>query len=139
MLVDGRGVPLSIVVTGANDHDVSQLEAVLAGVVIKRPKRLQHLCADRGYFGKLAAWIMRFYDYAPKVDPRGAAEKRSPRKRARRWVVEVVHAWLNRFRKLLVRYEKKASNYLALLQLGAAIIAYRKAASIYGKILSSQI
>ena len=60
MLVDGRGVPLSIIVTGANDPDVSQLEAVLAGVVIKRPKRLQHLYADRGYFGKLAAWNLRF-------------------------------------------------------------------------------
>ena len=73
---------------------------------LKRPKRLQHLCADRGYFGKLAAWNLRFYGYAPKVVPRGEEvwqKKRSPRKRARRGVVEVVHAWLNRFRKLLVR------------------------------------
>ncbi|OGH04508.1 MAG: transposase, partial [Candidatus Lambdaproteobacteria bacterium RIFOXYD2_FULL_56_26] len=115
MLVDGRGVPLSIVVTGANTHDVTQLEAVLASVVIKRPKCIQRLCADKGYFGKLANWIIRYWGYQPKVVPRGEEAKqkrRGEKKKARRWVVEVVHAWLNRFRKLLVRYEKKACNYL---------------------------
>ena len=51
MLVDERGIPLSIVVTGANRHDVSQLEAVLDAMVIVRPQEVeQHLCADKGYF-----------------------------------------------------------------------------------------
>lgn len=135
MLVDGRGVPLSITVTGANDHDVTQLYAVLASVAIKRPKRVQRLCADKGYHGKLANFIIRYWDYRPKVVSRGEEakqKKRGAKKKARRWVVEVVHAWLNRFRKLLVRYEKKARNYLALLHLGASIIAFRKAGFIYG-------
>ena len=55
-----------------------------------------------------------------------AAEiKRQPHKRARRWVVEVAHSWFNRFRKLLVRYEKLARSFLALNHLAAAIIAFR--------------
>ena len=53
--MDGRGVPLSIIVTGANRHDVSQLAAVLDGIVVKRTeppeRRNKHLCADVGYNG----------------------------------------------------------------------------------------
>ena len=52
MLVDGRGVPLSLVVTGANRHDVTQLEIVLDEIVIERPDAIeQHLCADKVYTG----------------------------------------------------------------------------------------
>ena len=54
ILVDGRGVPLSIVVTGANRHDVTQLKPVLENIVVKRPESKQHLCADKGYKGKPA-------------------------------------------------------------------------------------
>ena len=52
MLVDGRGVPLSLVVTGANRPDVSQLEIGLDEIVIERPDDIeQQLCADKGYYG----------------------------------------------------------------------------------------
>ena len=52
--------------------------------------------------------------------------ERNPDFRARRWVVEVTHSFFNRFRKLLVRYEKKADNYLALVQFACAVIVWRK-------------
>ena len=56
ILVDGRGVPLSVVVTGANRHDVTQLKIVLESMVADRPepteKNKQHLCADKGYTGE---------------------------------------------------------------------------------------
>ena len=52
--------------------------------------------------------------------------KRHPDKRARRWVVEVAHSWFNRFRKLLVRYEKLERSFVALNHLAAGIIAFRK-------------
>ena len=55
-----------------------------------------------------------------------AAKRRQPGKKARRWVVEVCHSWFNRFRKLLVRYEKLERSFLALNHLAAAIIAFRK-------------
>ena len=131
--MDGRGVPLSIIVTGANRHDVSQLAAVLDGIVVQRSepseRRSQHLCADAGYTGALARGIIEAHGYIPHVKGRGQEvdEKRQdPTKRARRWIVEVAHSWFNRFRKLLVRYEKLERSFLGLNHLAAAIIAFRK-------------
>lgn len=133
MLVDGRGVPLSITVTGANVHDVKELEAVLQGAVYKRarpPKRrIAHLCADKGYFGQPAMEVILSCGFIPHVVSRGEEvqdKQRTPSKKARRWVVEVSHGWFNRFRKLLVRYEKLHRSYMALTHLAAAIIAFRK-------------
>ncbi len=51
----------------------------------------------------------------------------SARKKARRWVVERAHSWMNRFRAVLVRWNKKAENYLAMLHFALAVIAYRSA------------
>jgi transposase len=132
-LVDGRGVPLSLIVTGANRHDVTQLESVLDTIMVKRPnppqRRHKHLCADAGYTGAAALQSIEAHGYIPHVKGRGqeASElHRCPHKRARRWVVEVAHSWFNRFRKLLVRYEKLERSFLALNHLAAAIIAFRK-------------
>jgi len=136
LLVDERGVPLSIVVTGANRHDVSQLELVLDEIVIPRPENIeQNLCADKGYAGEPAQQIIKSRHYIPHVRQRGEEmqEKReNPSYKARRWVVEVSHSWFNRFRKLLVRYEKLTDTYMALLHMAAAIIAFRKTGVIYG-------
>lgn len=131
--MDGRGVPLSLVVTGANVHDVTQLEAVLGDCMVKRPtprqRRSKHLCADAGYRGKNAMRIILAHGYIPHIVSRKSeaqSKKRDPRKKARRWVVEACHGWFNRFRKLLVRYEKLEHTFLALNHLAAAIIALRK-------------
>lgn len=132
--MDERGVPLSIVVTGANRHDVSQLAKVLDGIVIERPDTDQHLCADKGYTGDPAQQTIKDRHYIPHVMQRGEEiqEKRdNPNFKARRWVVEVAHSWFNRFRKLLVRFEKLAARYEALLHMAAAIIAFRKTGVIY--------
>ena len=108
------------------------LDVTLAGIVVVRPKptgrRPQHLCADKAYRGQLAQAIMRQRGYTPHV--RQIREEARAQRRgqpARRWVVERTHSWFNRFRKLLVRYEKKAANYLALLHCAAAIICLRMA------------
>ena len=131
--MDGNGVPLSLVVTGSNRHDVSQLEAVLDAIVVPRGnpphRRHKHLCADAGYTGAPALKIIEEHGYTPHVKGRGqeASElKRDPEKKARRWVVEVAHSWFNRFRKLLVRYEKLDRSFLALNHLAASIIAFQK-------------
>jgi len=132
LLVDGRGVPLSLVVTGANAHDVTQLETVLGAIMVKRPhprqRRSKHLCADAGYRGQPARAIIEAHGYIPHVVNRrkeADLKRRDPKKKARRWVVEVCHSWFNRFRKLLVRYEKLERSFLALNHLAAAIIAFR--------------
>ena len=135
-MVDARGVPLSLVVTGANRHDVTQLELVLEEIIIERPQDIeQHLCADKGYDGQDALKIIVSKGYTPHVRTRGEEiqeKKANPTWKARRWVVEVSHSWFNRFRKILVRYEKLTDTYMALLHMAAAIIAYRKVGVIYG-------
>lgn len=131
--MDGRGVPLSLIVTGANRHDVSQLATVLESIVVQRSardrRRRKHLCADAGYTGRPARSLIEQHGYTPHIKGRSQEikEKRQhPRIRARRWIVEVAHSWFNRFRKLLVRYEKLERSCLGLNHLAAAIIAFRK-------------
>jgi putative transposase len=139
LLVDGRGTPLAIVITGANRHDVTQTGLVLGSIVVTRPKatpeKPQHLCADKAYDSNAARDAMIQHGYTPHVRSRGEErlEKSShPGYRARRWVVEACHSWMNRFRKILVRYEKTDLSYVALVNLACAIIAWRKAVAIYG-------
>lgn len=119
--------------TGANRHDVSQLESVLEGIMLDRPappdRRSKHLCADAGYTGAPALGVIQAHRYIPHVKGRGQEardKRRDPTKKARRWIVEVAHSWFNRFRKLLVRYEKLERSFLGLNHLAAAIITFRK-------------
>jgi len=115
---------------------VTQLELVLEEIIIERPQDIeQHLCADKGYDGQDALKIIVSKGYTPHVRTRGEEiqeKKANPTWKARRWVVEVSHSWFNRFRKILVRYEKLTDTYMALLHMAAAIIAYRKVGVIYG-------
>ena len=70
--MDGRGVPLSLVVTGANRHDVTQLELVLDEIILERPEDIeQHLCADKGYDGEPALQVILSKRYIPHVKTRG--------------------------------------------------------------------
>lgn len=131
LLVDGLGVPLSLIVTGANRHDVSQLAAVLDAVVLVQPGQDKpYLYADKGYDGQPAQDEIVSHGYAPRVS--GKKRRCGHPWKNRRWVVEVTHSWFNRFRKLLVRYEKFADSYEALLHLAAAIRCWRKIAPTYG-------
>jgi IS5 family transposase len=134
--VGGRGVPVSLVVTGANVHDCKRLDDVLAAIVVKRRdpshRRNKHLCADAGYRGAERLRTIERHGYIPHVVGRRTEEgikRRDPNKKARRWVVEVCHSGFNRFRKLLVRYEKLECSFVALNHLAAAIIALRKVPS----------
>jgi putative transposase len=135
LLVDEKGVPLGIVLVGANRHDVSQLGAVLDSKITHQSDTTksvtENLCADAGYVGETADAIIRKHGYIPHVRPRGEEIKARKNKRfkPRRWIVEVSHSWFNNFRKLKVRYEKKTENCLALHHLAAATIALRRCRS----------
>ncbi len=140
LLVDGRGVPLSITVSGANVHDSKLLDRTLAEVTVRRPevtgwKNQQYLCLDAGYVGYPVSKIARKHHYYPRVKSR-AEERlikyRYPDSKPRRWVVERTHSWLNRYRKLLVSFEKTEASYTALVQLAAALICWRQTIPIYG-------
>ena len=132
LLADGIGVPLAIVITGANRHDVSQLETLLDSIIIERPdpfEHPQHLCLDAGYTGEPALEAVVLRGFIPHIRSRGEEKNeknQNPTFKARRWVVEVTHSWMNRFRKLLVRFEKLTVSYKALLMFSCAFIALRK-------------
>ena len=127
VLTDGGGVPIALVITAANTPDKAALAELLDARVIRPPVAItQHLCLDKGYDyadADEAVWRRRFVGH---IRRRGEERRRCRRgERARRWVVERTHSWLNRHRKLLIRWEKKPQNYLALVQLAAALIVWR--------------
>jgi putative transposase len=136
LLCDGRGAPLALVVTGANTHDKTVALETLDGVGERRPEkrvyRVHHLCLDKGYDYVDVIEGVGARDYILHMKKRGEgeavveAEKRYP---ARRWVVERTHSWMNRFRRLLVRWEKKVENYEGMLQVACVLILYRLVAS----------
>ena len=114
------------------------VRATIEGLVIERPEptaeRPQGLCLDKGYdFAEVRAAVREF-GFTAHIRARGeeaAASKQEAGFKARRWVVERAHSWLNRFRRLLIRWDKKAQNYLAFLHFACGLIACR-AAGLFG-------
>ena len=138
ILTDARGIPLSVVLDGANRHDIKLLEKTLDKMVIFRPEvtddKPQNLCLDAGYTGAEKIISDRRYILHIRSRNKEKEEKiNNPDFKARRWVVEVTHSFLNRFRKLLVRYEKKEKNYLALIQFACSIIVWGKIITVHRK------
>ena len=136
LLVEADGGPLSVVVAGANVRDDKLLEATIDAIVLERPRpeeeAPQHLCLDKGYDNRSSRELVGERNYIPhiphirrigeeKLD--GAGEKRYP---ARRWVVERTLGWLSKCRAILVRYDKKAANYLGLIKVACILLWYRR-------------
>lgn len=135
LLVEGQGGPLSVVVAPANVNDHLLLEETIESIVVARPeptrRRPQHLCLDAGYDNAPSREVVKEYGYQGHIRP-GGEEPPTPGARkypARRWVVERTIAWLSKCRGLLIRYEKKAANFLALLMLACALLWYRRLAA----------
>lgn len=90
----------------------------------------QHMCLDKGYDYVDIRELIEEWGYTAHIKSRGQEEserKEVPGYRARRWVVERTHSWFNRFRRLLIRWEKKGENYIAFLHLACAVMTYRAA------------
>jgi transposase len=110
------------------------VEETLRSLPVERPEpragKRQHFCADKGYDYADVRAVVEEFGYVAHIKSRGQEEaerKKSPKYRARRWVVERTHSWMNRFRRLLIRWEKKVDNYLAFLHFACAWIAFRAA------------
>jgi transposase len=132
LLVEGRGVPIGVAIDGANRHDKKLVEATFDSIPVDRPEptpeRPQGLCLDRGYDDDDTRELVREFGFTAHVRARGEearAIRREAGFRARRWVVERTHSWMNRFRRILIRWEKKPMNYLAMLHFACALITYR--------------
>jgi transposase len=138
LLTEGHGVPIGLVVDGANRHDMKLVRVTLESIVVARPEPTatepQGMCLDKGYDYDEVRALLEEFGFTAHIRSRGeeaqdlAAEAG---KRARRWVVERSHSWMNRFRRILIRWEKKPEHYLAFLHFACALIAFR-AAGLFG-------
>jgi putative transposase len=127
-------VPLGIAVAGANRNDHLLLEETLAGGPAGGPTPPmggeQGLWLDKGYAYAGVGVAVREHGYVPHIVPRDAERHlraTMPGYRARRWPVERTHSWMNRFRRILVRWEKKVENYTGMVHLVCAFIAFKQA------------
>lgn len=132
LLVESDGGPLAVVVAGANVHDTKLLEKTLSAVIVERPdpKELeQHLCLDKGYDNPTGRAAVEKHQYTPHIRKIGEEKWDENQQKiypARRWVVERTLGWLSKCRAILVRYDKKACNYLGLIKLACALLWYRR-------------
>lgn len=134
-MVEGDGIPVGLAVEGANRHDMKlvrqTLESIPAEAQRPAPSEVepQGLCLDKGYDYDEVREIVAEFGFTAHLRSRGEeaqALKRRARAKARRWVVERTHSWMNRFRGILIRWSKKAENYVALLHMSFAFIIYRR-------------
>ena len=131
VLSDGRGAPLAVVVAGATAPDQTLALETLDSIPVERParvlNRLHHLSLAAGYDYDAVVKGVLERDYILPLRPPAktpiavAPEKKHP---ARRGVVERTHAWPNKFRRLLVRWEKKLDHYYAMIDLASVLIIW---------------
>lgn len=129
LLVDGRGLPLAVRISGANDHDSQHFIPLLAAAPAVSGQRgrlrcrLVKLHADKGYDFP----SYREYLHRRGISPRTARRGIESKERLSRycWVVKRSMAWLHAFRRLRIRYEKRADIHLGFLNLACAVIAWR--------------
>ncbi len=133
VLTDGGGVPIGLAVEGANRNDFKMVEETIISIPIERPtptpEKPQGMCLDKGYDFDEVRELLATFGFTAHIRARGEeaqAIKHAAGYKARRWVVERTHSWMNRFRRLLIRWDKKVRNYLAFLHLACAYITYRQ-------------
>jgi len=131
-------VPIGLAVDGANRHDMKLVRETVESLVVERPEpdaaHPQGMCLDKGYDYEEVRGILAEWGFTAHIRARGEEAMELAReagKKARRWVVERSHSWMNRFRRILVRWDKKPENYLAFLHFACALIAFR-AAGLFG-------
>ena len=128
-LADGSGLPISVWAASASPHEVTLLGQVLAaGFLDERPERL---IGDRAYdsdpldAGLAEEGIEMIAPHRKNRRKPKAQDGRKLRRYKRRWKIERLFAWLSNFRRLVVRYERRAENYLGLVKLGCIVILLR--------------
>ncbi len=132
LLTEAAGLPLAVVIEGANRHDMKLVRETLETMQVKRPEptpeQPQGLCLDKGYDFDEVREIVQEFGFTAHIRTRGEeaqAIKREAGFKARRWVVERTHSWMNRFRRILIRWEKRTDTYLAMLHLALGLITWR--------------
>jgi transposase len=139
VLADGKGTPLGICVEAASPAEVKLLERTLDSVKVKRrrghrrrPHQPERLIADRGYDSNPARALLVKREIEPIIPKRRNNKKathqdgRKLRRYRRRWIIERTNSWLQNFRRLVARYERKVKNFEALVHLACALVTLKK-------------
>ena len=136
-MTEGHGIPIGLAIEGANRNDMKLVRETIENIVVDRPEpteeQPQGMCMDKGYDYQEVRDTLQEFGFTAHIRSRGEekALKKEAGQRARRWVVERTHSWMNRFRRVLIRWEKKPENYLAFLHFACALIAFR-ASGLFG-------
>ena len=138
LLTEAAGVPIGLAVDGANRHDMRMVRDTIESIPVDRPnptrRKKQGICLDKGYDYDDVREALSEFGFTAHIRCRGEEAKAIKTEagfKARRWVVERTHSWFNRFRRILIRWEKKPENYIGLLHLVCAVIAFR-CAGLFG-------
>lgn len=131
---DATGIPVGLATGGANVHDSKLLQETIEDCLERAASgdsdEEEHLCLDKAYdSAAIRELIETVYGYTAHVRSRGEEQRELDRKageRPRRWVVERTHSWLNRFRAILIRWDKKTQNHVAGLHLAFAYFIYNR-------------
>jgi transposase len=127
---DGSSIPLALYTESASPHEVSLVEATLASGFLKgKPERL---IGDKAYDSDPLDEALKeqgvemIAPHRKNRKRRKTQDGRKLRRYKRRWKIERLFAWLQNFRRLVVRYEYKGENFLGMAQLGCIILLLRK-------------
>lgn len=139
VLADGAGLALGVCVEAATPAEVTLLERTLDAVNVqrrrgenRRPYKPERLIADRGYDSNPARALLVSREIEPIIPKRRNNRKathqdgRRLRRYKRRWIIERTNAWLQNFRRLVVRYERKVKNFEALVHMACALVALKR-------------
>ena len=126
-------MPIGLAVEGANRNDFKMVRETIESIPVKRPAPTpampQGMCLDKGYDYDEVRDLLAEFGFTAHIRARGEEAKALQQDagfRARRWVVERTHSWMNRFRRVLIRWDKKVCNYLGFLHLACAYITYKQ-------------
>ena len=138
-MTEARGIPVGAVTAAANRNDCTLCRATIESVALDRPaptsEQLQGVCLDKAYDSADIRATLHEFAFTAHIRRRGEEIRelrREDGERPRRWVVERIHSWINRYRGLLIRWSKKAENHDALLAFCLSLITWQQAGVMKG-------
>ena len=128
-VADSHGLPVALLIESASPHEVKLAESTLLQMVLREAP--QNLIGDAAYDSDKLDAELRTYGIELIAPHRSNRKKKTQderrlRRYRRRWKIERLFAWLQNFRRLVVRYERHAENFLGMLQLGCSLILLRR-------------
>jgi len=125
MVAHRHGLPVAVCVESATPHEVKLAESTLLQMVIAEPP--QNLVGDNSdkLDTRLRSHGIELISPHRRNRKNKTQDLRRLRRYRRRWKIERLFAWLQNFRRLVVRYERYADNFLGMLYLGCCLILLR--------------